>query len=116
MLLTWIGVIGGYGLGGLVVMRAVFEQGRARFRRTTPVETERFDQQERQHIEVVALVAGLLWIVVLPAIVLGRLVARLGLARPRGSGGDPVSAGRIDELERVLSMGPYAPVDDPVER
>ncbi|WP_158702042.1 hypothetical protein [Kitasatospora sp. MMS16-BH015] len=113
--MTWIGVMGGYALGALVTARAVVERRKARFRQAGPCGVEAFERQERPHVEAMALCSGLVWIVALPLIVLGPLVAKVALAR--SGGGRPGTApeagcaARIDELERALGMGVYAGAD-----
>ncbi|MFB7666919.1 hypothetical protein ACFC1R_23715 [Kitasatospora sp. NPDC056138] len=114
MLLLWLGVFGGYGLGAVVTARAVFERGRSGYLasaapgRGNERAVGEFEQQERQHIEVIALFCGLLWVTAVPALLLRHIVARLALARPCAGRNAEAVRERIDELERSLGLGAYA--------
>lgn len=111
MLWLWLGVLGGYGIGAAVTARTVFERGRTGFLGGTPSgrSLAEFERKERQHIEVIALFSGVLWVTAVPVLLLRQLVARLVLARPDGGGPDAQQVReRVDELERVLGIGAYA--------
>ncbi|MFG3226028.1 hypothetical protein ACGF07_14765 [Kitasatospora sp. NPDC048194] len=116
-LLLCLGVLGAYGLGALLTTRTVFRRGREGYLAgTLGTATERtagaFERQERQQLEALALCAGVLWVVAVPVLLARRLVTTVALARPHGPVGpapQEVST-RIDELERALELGPYAPV------
>ncbi|MFB7381239.1 hypothetical protein ACFC6U_34980 [Kitasatospora purpeofusca] len=114
MLLLWLGVLGGYGIGAVVTARAVFERGRAGFLAGTASggSLAEFERRERPHIEAIALFSGVLWVTAVPVLLLRRLVARLALARS-GDGARDVQQvrKRIDELERALGVGAYAEDD-----
>ncbi|MFJ8431324.1 hypothetical protein ACIQ9P_08485 [Kitasatospora sp. NPDC094019] len=109
MLWVWMGVLGGYGLGAVVTARTVFERGRACYLDGSAGgsaggrSVAEFERRERQHVEAVALFAGVLWVTVVPVLLLRRLVAG-----PGPGGADPQAVrDRIEELERTLGMGAY---------
>ncbi|MFF4381650.1 hypothetical protein [Kitasatospora sp. NPDC001547] len=114
MLLLWLGVLGGYGIGAVVTARTVFERGRTGFLggRASGRSLAEFERGERQHLEAIALCSGALWVAAVPLLLLRRLVTRWALART----GCPVESAqqvrdRIDDLERALGVGAYAADD-----
>ncbi|MDY0812783.1 hypothetical protein [Kitasatospora purpeofusca] len=113
MLLLWLSVLGGYGVGAVLTARAVFERGRTGFLGTASGRSlAEFERKERPHIEAIALFSGVLWVTAVPLLLLRQFVARVVLARPGHGGRDAQQVrARIDELERALGVGAYAADD-----
>lgn len=128
-LTTWIwiplGLVCAYSLGAIVTARVIYGLRRTQYlakatmRRPPTEAVSAFERQERTQTALIALLAGVGWILSVPVLALRRGVAAAVCAHPPMTPCDRALRNRalhehIAELERSLAIGQHTKTTDPV--